>query len=125
MTKIYNKIKQAEARRLLRKNTTKTEAIIWSHLRNRQLNGLKFRRQFSINNYIVDFYCSSLKLAIEIDGLIHKQKNIKKVDKIRQEQIESLGITFLRFTNNEIINEISKIKEKILSFIPLLNKERE
>lgn len=125
MTRAFNKTKETEKRRLLRTKATRTESFLWSHLRNKQLGGLKFRRQFSINNYVVDFYCSSLRLAIEIDGDIHEQKNVRKMDKIRQEQIESLGITFLRYTNKEIINEISKIKKEILSFIPLLNKERE
>lgn len=125
MTRIFNKTKETDKRRLLRNNATNAETVLWSHLRNSKLNGLKFRRQFSINNYVVDFYCSRLKLAVEIDGSVHKQKRVQKMDKIRQDQIESLGITFLRFTNIEIINEISKIKERILAFIPRLTKERD
>ncbi|MBI2326298.1 DUF559 domain-containing protein [Candidatus Collierbacteria bacterium] len=125
MTRIFNKTKETDKRRLLRDNATTAETVLWSQIRNKKLNGLKFRRQFSINNYVVDFYCSRLKLAVEIDDSVHKQKRVQKMDKIRQEQIESLGITFLRFTNVEIINEISKIKERILAFIPRLNKERD
>lgn len=115
MTRIYNKTRETNKRRYLRSNATKTETILWSQIRDKKINGLKFRRQFSINNYVVDFYCSKLKLAVEIDGGIHKQEKVQKMDKIRQEQIESLGITFLRFTNEEIINEINKIKERILA----------
>lgn len=125
MTRIFNKTKETDKRRLLRNNATNAETVLWSHLRSKKLNGLKFRRQFSINNYVVDFYCSRLKLAVEIDGSVHKQKRVQKMDKIRQDQIESLGITFLRFTNVEIINEISKIKERILASIPRLTKERD
>jgi len=125
MTRLFNKTKETEKRRVLRKHSTTAETVLWLHLRNKQLSGLKFRRQFSINSYVVDFYCSSLKLAIEIDGSSHEQQNVQKMDKIRQEQIESLGVTFLRLTNQEIINEVNKIKEKILSLIPRLNKERD
>ena len=125
MTKLINKTKQTENRRILRQRQTQAEKILWEHLRNKKLCNLKFRRQVSIAAYVVDFYCSSLRLAIEIDGKIHLKEFISKMDRIRQEQIESVGITFLRFRNEEIINEPFKIIERITSLIPRLYKERE
>lgn len=125
MTRLINKTKQTENRRVLRQRQTQAEKVLWEYLRNKKLYGLKFRRQVSIATYVVDFYCSSLRLAIEIDGGVHLKEDISKMDKIRQEQIESIGITFLRFKNEEIINEPIKIKERISSLVPRLYKERE
>jgi len=125
MTRLINKKKQGEIRRTLRQQQTQSEKILWECLRDKQINNLKFRRQVSISTYIVDFYCSSLKLAIEIDGSIHASEEAKKMDRIRQEQIESLGITFLRVSSDDVINKTKLIIERILSLVPRLYKERE
>jgi len=71
MTEIFNKKEYTKKRRHLRKDMTKAEIYLWSKLKGKQINGLKFRRQYGINNYTVDFYCSELRLAIEIDGGVH------------------------------------------------------
>ncbi len=85
---------------------TKAEIVLWSKLKGKQLNGLKFRRQHGINNYVVDFYCPELKLAIEIDGDVHAYDSRIVYDKQRQKEIEALGIKVLRHTNTDVLNNI-------------------
>ena len=91
------------------------EVLLWSELKNKQLKGLKFRRQQGIGPYIVDFYCPNLKLAIELDGNSHfDDENIYKYDKKRQKYIESFGITFLRFTNGNVYENLESVLNEIL-----------
>ena len=90
---------QAVAREL-RKNPTAAEAKLWQAIRKRQLQGRKFRRQVAIGAFVVDFYCSSERLAVEVDGPVHEVQ--VEADQIRQELIESLGIRFVRVTNDEV-----------------------
>jgi len=92
-----NKKEKIGIAREFRKNQTATEQIIWEELRNKKFFNLKFKRQYLIEGYIVDFYCSELKLVIEIDGPIHL-KQIKE-DRLRQKDIEEIGIKFIRFKN--------------------------
>ncbi|MBS4034045.1 MAG: DUF559 domain-containing protein [Ignavibacterium sp.] len=121
MTKHYNKKELKETRRLLRKNQTYTEKIVWMYLRNRQMDGYKFRRQYSVDNFVIDFYCPKLKLAIEIDGSIHNEPDQKEYDFKRQEHLETFGINFLRLTNEEIDGNPNKAFEKIESKIKELD----
>lgn len=99
MTKHFNKTSEKEKRRLLRKQQTFTEKILWTHLRNRQALGYKFRRQYSVEHYRIDFYCPELNLAIELDGEVYNGPDQKKYDKVRQEYLEAFGITFIRIKN--------------------------
>ena len=101
---------QAVAREL-RKNPTDAEDKLWQAIRKRQINGRKFRRQVAIGAFVVDFYCSSERLAVEVDGPIHDRQ--VEADKIRQELIESLGIRFLRLTNDEVERHIEASLNKI------------
>ncbi|MGD0919462.1 MAG: DUF559 domain-containing protein [Thermodesulfobacteriota bacterium] len=71
MTKIYNRTVEENNRKILRKNMPKAEVILWSRLKGKRLDGYKFRRQFSVAQFVVDFYCPRLKLAIEVDGDSH------------------------------------------------------
>ena len=114
MTKLYNKKSKTVLRKKLRNNQTNSENILWKKLRRRQINNYKFRRQYSVGNYIVDFYCQELKLAIEVDGGSHffDQDSINN-DIERQKFIESFGIKFLRFTTTEIYYRISDVMEVI------------
>jgi len=89
------------------------EVLLWSKLKDKRLKGYKFRRQYSIDNFIVDFYCPKLKLAIEIDGDSHYVEGADINDRERQSIIESYGITFLRFTNKEIYENLEGILEII------------
>lgn len=117
MTKHYNKIELKETRRHLRKNQTYTEKIVWMYLRNRQMDRYKFRRQYSVDKFVIDFYCPKLKLAIEIDGSVHDEPGQKEYDIKRQEHIETFGIKFLRLTNEEIDGNPNKAFLKIENFI--------
>ena len=90
------------------------EIILWQYLRNRQINGHKFRRQVSIGKYIVDFYCPKLRLAIEIDGESHfENSHAINRDKERQNIIQANDITFLRFTNTDVSENTEGVIEKI------------
>ena len=97
----------------LRTRETKAEEKLWSLLRNRQFRGKKFRRQHPIANFIVDFYCNESKLAIELDGNYHIQPEAMRYDRARSAVLNEIGITVLRFWNEEVINESSKVLEKI------------
>src|SRR3989344_10985 len=107
MTRVYNKSGIKMQRKMLRNNLTETEKILWSCLKGKNLVGFKFRRQYSVGRYILDFYCPKLKLAIEIDGDAHFTKDVIEYDKVRQHLIEDFSIRFLRFTNTEIRNNFT------------------
>ena len=98
----------------LRKKQTDAEKLLWSNLRNRKLNGYKFRRQHAIKSYIVDFYCAEKMLSIEVDGEIHLKKEQIEYDKNRTEELNLLEIKEIRFTNEEIDKNISLVLKKIL-----------
>ena len=97
----------------LRRKETEAEQKLWSLIRNRQLKGKKFRRQHAIVNYIADFYCHECKLAIELDGYHHKKEDVKEYDKARTVLLSEYGITVIRFWNEEVIEEIDVVLEKI------------
>ena len=99
----------------LRKNQTQIEKIIWKELKNRKFMNLKFRRQYPINNFILDFYCAELKLGIEIDGKIHDKQ--KEYDSFREDLLKEKNIKIIRATNEEILNDIHILLNKIKSFI--------
>ena len=103
---------KTQLRRKLRQNSTPAEKILWSKLRRKNL-GYKFRRQHSIGNYIVDFYCSEVKLIIEIDGEPHLQKNIRSQDNFRDAFCMAIDRTVLRFSNDDVLNRIDWVVEQI------------
>ena len=105
----------------LRKASTEAENLLWQELRNRKLAGLKFRRQHPISNYIADFYCNEKTLVIEVDGNIHNEPAIKEYDKARTQVLNSMGIQILRFTNDEIKNNMPDVLQRIAEF---LNKQQ-
>ena len=102
-----------ENRRTLRNNSTSAEATLWLSLKEKQLEGRKFRRQFSIENYIVDFYCPSEKLAIELDGADHYTSAGYEYDQERTKVLESHGIKVLRFENVEVFKALENVLETI------------
>lgn len=108
--KIYNKRENLDLRRALRARQTVSERFLWSKLRRGGMN-VKFRRQFGIGRYIIDFYAPTPKIAIEIDGPVHQ--NQQGYDIIRQSEIEGLGIRFLRFTDREILGNIGAVLIRI------------
>ncbi len=113
MTKHYNKAKEKEKRRKLRRDQTYAEKIVWINLRDRRLLGYKFRRQYSVDYYVIDFYCSELKLAVEIDGESHDLPEQKEYDAKRQKYLENYEIKFVRITNDELLGNPNKAFEKI------------
>jgi very-short-patch-repair endonuclease len=116
--KILNNPKTRVLRNQLRKNQTDAEQLLWSKLRNKQMNGLKFFRQFGIDRYITDFYCPKLKLAIEIDGGGHFTDEGIQYDAVREGLFSSLGIKTTRFSNSEVLNELENVLEKIWALTP-------
>jgi very-short-patch-repair endonuclease len=99
--------------RELRQTETAAEKKLWSLLRNRQLQGRKFRRQHALADYILDFYCHECKLAVEVDGNVHAGKINQEYDSARTAFLNGCGITVLRFWNSEVMNEQEKVLEKI------------
>lgn len=95
------------------------EVILWNKIRNKQL-GFKFRRQYSVEKFILDFYCPEKKLAIEIDGDNHFRSKTQEKDIWRQKIIEQYKISFLRFTNKEIMENIEGVLEIISERLNLL-----
>ncbi|MBM3933762.1 MAG: endonuclease domain-containing protein [SAR202 cluster bacterium] len=95
----------------MRSASTAAEDALWQRLRNRRLDGLRFRRQHSIDRFIVDFYSPEAKLVLEIDGPIHDTQ--QEQDEIRQDILESLGFTILRFTNEDVLENIDAVLKKI------------
>jgi very-short-patch-repair endonuclease len=114
MTKIFNRKSQKVVRQNLRNRPTYYEKIFWRYLRGSNLGGYKFRRQQGIGPYVVDFYCPEANLALEIDGDSHYQTGAAKYDKVRQQFIEKMGIKVVRFTDNDIRDNLDEVLEIVL-----------
>jgi imidazole glycerol-phosphate synthase subunit HisF len=102
--------------RELRNKATHAEEILWGFLRTKPL-GYKFRRQHPYSIYILDFYCHSLKLVIEVDGSIHDHDEVKQNDQQRQSLLEKDGLTVIRFSNVQVEHEPEKVLKNIEEFI--------
>jgi very-short-patch-repair endonuclease len=111
------KRKYIERCRSLRKNQTDTEKKLWSILRNRKLFGVKFRRQFSLGRYILDFYSPEYKLGIEVDGSQHYEEEGRRRDEQRTNDIANLGVYILRFSDRDILNNPEGVFEAIKEYI--------
>lgn len=101
--------------RAKRREPTPAEDYLWQHIRRRQLNGLKFRRQHAIGQFIVDFYAPDVSLVIEVDGPIHEAS--PEQDTIRQAFLEGLGLRVLRFTNDEVMSDIDEVLRRIIAAV--------
>jgi very-short-patch-repair endonuclease len=106
-----------ELARKLRNNSTLGEIILWKRLRGKQMLGYDFHRQKPIGQYIVDFFCNELDLAIEIDGISHDSVEAQEKDNTRQKHLEAFGIRFLRFTESEIRSDVNSVINKIAYWI--------
>ena len=102
----------------MRKDMTASEKRLWLKLRNKQVGGLRFRKQHPIGRYIADFYCHELKLVIELDGTIHDER--KEYDENRDTFLKAGEYTVLRFNNNEIEDSIDDVMDKIRACAELL-----
>ncbi len=110
---IHNRKYLKQFRRDLRNNLTPAEATLWKVLQRSQLEGRKFRRQHSVGNYILDFYCPKEKLAIELDGSEHFTVNGDERDFNRDEYLKTLNIKVLRFENKEVFDNMDGVLEEI------------
>ena len=113
-------MKNTQRARELRKNQTDAENLLWRHIRNRQLNGYKFRRQLPIGSYIVDFACLSLKLIIEVDGSQHM--NNVNYDNSRTQYLENQNFRVLRFWNNDVLKQSGAVLDTLT--LALSQRER-
>ena len=103
--------------RSLRKHQTNAEKKLWLMLKNRQLYEVKFRRQFPIGNCIVDFYSPAYRLGIEIDGGQHYEDKGHLYDEARTRELSKVGVTILRFTNYDVLNNIEGVYMRIREII--------
>ena len=110
--------------RELRNNSTNAEQILWGYLKTKP-PGFKFRRQHPYSIYILDFYCHSLKLVIEVDGSIHTIKEVMENDAVRQELLEKDGLKVVRFSNEEIFTASEKVIKRIEDLIIKRKDEQE
>ena len=110
---IHNLNYLKETRQTLRNNATKAEQFLWNFLKGKQLKNTKFRRQHSVGNFIIDFYCAEKRIAIEIDGSIHERKDVKMNDKEKTETLNFYNIKVLRFTNEDVFDNIVQVLDTI------------
>ena len=101
-------------RKELRNNSTSAEAVLWKRLKAKQVEGLKFRRQYGVGEYVVDFYCPELRLAVELDGGIHDAAMAYEHDEIRARYIEQSNIKILRFRNEAVFNNMEGVVGEIV-----------
>jgi very-short-patch-repair endonuclease len=117
MTKIYYKPELKELARQLRNRATQSEIKLWKYLRSKQLDGYDFHRQKPIGDYIVDFFCPKLKLAIELDGYTHGLENVFEKDNIKTHGLNEMGIMVLRFTDEDVVKNIDGVLGCIREYI--------
>jgi very-short-patch-repair endonuclease len=123
MTELFNKTSEKAKRQRLRNDMPPAEKLIWARLRGRQIEGCKFRRQYSVGAFVIDFYVPELKLAIEIDGSSHDGEEAQAYDAQRQSYIESKGIRFLRFTNRQVYQELDAVVGAIGLVVEKIRRE--
>ena len=101
--------------RSLRRDMTDAERVLWNELRNRKLAGYKFRRQHPVGQFIVDFFCAEKDLVIEIDGGIHLEEEVLERDENRSAELDRLELKVIRFTNEEVMENLEGVLRKILA----------
>lgn len=121
MTILYNKKYLKQFRRDLRKRMTRSETILWTKLRGKQL-GEKFHRQYSVGKYIVDFCSPRAKIAIELDGITHNEEKTYLRDKQKEQFLKHCGFKVLHFSDNDAVNRTTEVVEAIYQICALNNK---
>ncbi len=106
-----------EIRRELREKATSAERTLWDCIKSKKLQGLKFRRQHGIGRWVVDFFHGASRTVIELDGTIHNDPEVREHDRVRQEYLESIGCTVLRFKNEVVFYHLEIVIQKILEHI--------
>ena len=113
------------ARRRLRRDSTFPEKVLWNALRGGRLCGIRFKRQYSVMHYVLDFYAPSVQLAIEVDGASHNTPEQREYDAMRQREIEQLGITVIRFSNDDVAMRCDAVCDVIEQKIREIQKRNE
>jgi very-short-patch-repair endonuclease len=111
---LYNDPDLKSLRRILRRNQTEAERILWSELRDRRLLGYKFFRQYGVGRYILDFYCTAARLAIELDGSHHGEYEQRLKDRERTYFLQECNIRVIRFWNYEVYQNITSVIDAII-----------
>jgi very-short-patch-repair endonuclease len=106
--------------RYLRNNSTKSEAFLWNYLKGKQILGFDFHRQRPVDNFIIDFFCQELYLAIELDGYSHFLDSRMETDLRKEKRLSELGIKLIRFWDDEVLNDL----ENVLRVIEITVMER-
>ena len=119
----HNLKEQTDLRKSLRNNATIPEAILWRRLKDKQVNGLKFRRQFGVGPYVLDFYCPEIRLSIELDGEVHNNYSAENHDNIRTSFLNENNIKELRFKNDVVYHNIEGIVEESLRYQQRMKEE--
>ena len=109
--------KLKEFARQLRNNSTKSEIYLWKHLKGKQMCGYDFHRQKPLDNFIVDFFCHELMLAIEIDGYTHLLEEVQIKDEEKEDRLNKLGVNVLRFHDDLVFNDIENVLREIEAYI--------
>ena len=104
-------------RRKLRKNMTVAEVALWLMIKNKQLDGERFLRQYSIGHFVVDFYCPKYKLAVELDGEVHFTEEAEAYDAKRTAYLDSVGVRVLRFENFEVFQYPMRTLDEIRKYL--------
>lgn len=113
MGELHNRRSLKEVRASLRSNGTASEAVLWLALQKAKLKGRKFRRQHSVGPFVLDFYCPSERLCIEVDGGVHETPTASMNDQMRDVYLGTFKIRVLRFTNKEILDNVEGVLERI------------
>ena len=113
MNEYFNRRNATRKRQMLRGSMPDAEVILWSRLKGRQLLGCKFRRQYSVGAFVIDFHSPEIKLGIEVDGESHFQPGAPEYDRNRQGFIESFGIKVVRVLNTDVYENLDGVMEMI------------
>ena len=114
MSRLYNLPALKVRRRALKKNLTPAEAKFWSLVKNRGFHGYRWRRQFSVGAFVLDFYCPDSRLAVELDGQVHTRLGARERDFARTEFLRRAGIKVVRFENWRIFDDWENVEKEIL-----------
>ncbi|MFH0804133.1 MAG: endonuclease domain-containing protein [Candidatus Zambryskibacteria bacterium] len=120
---LYNNKALKERRRELRNNQTPAEKILWKYVSKNKIKRLRFLRQYGIGPYVLDFYCPKIRLGIELDGSVHKEKENKLYDKDREKFLENLNIEVIRFWNSDVLNNTENVLDKLLNKIEQMSNK--
>ena len=102
----------------MRKRPTRAEMMLWQRLRGKRMRGFRFRRQQTIDRFIVDFYCRQAQLVVEVDGSSHRSTEAARYDEQRTRLLEELGLSVLRFSNEQVFYETDAVLNTIADHLP-------